>query len=323
LFDERNSAMKLYRYILLIVVLALTALAAPTMADASAAGKLATYADPAGLWSVQYPPDLLHVERLNDHVTIFISKDRHSVAAVDTFEAPGDAYGNNGAILRGRAEATLGQIYGKPVTRTGVVKAPAAPWETGIGFKTNKGSKGTAVYEQRGRNQENYYVHGFLYGYKATSESAMLPVLKAMRASFKAGPLDPKGINRARDSLQAFFGALYVGRYADAARLYGGSYEALIAWNLDVSPSDHATLLERGCTHNGLQCLRLKRIVAEQAVSDNEFRFVVEFLNDDGSLFELGPCCGASSGKITTRFPYLVRRVSGEYLVQDLPVYVP
>lgn len=183
-----DSAMKLYQYLILTIVLAVLAAGTPTTAGAAPAGKLATYTHPDGLWSVQYPSDLLHPEQLNSEVVIFISKDRHTVAAVDTLLASADAYGggSDGSVLAGRAQAALRQIYGARVKNIAAIEAPSAPWEIGITFNTTKGSRGAAVYEQRGRTQGDYAIHGFLYGYKAYDAKKMLPALQAIRASFKA-----------------------------------------------------------------------------------------------------------------------------------------
>ncbi len=156
---------------------------APTVA---AALEVETYTHPTGAWSVQYAPALLQVGDLGDGVTIFVSSDRSTFAAVDTYAASGDEVGNTGEGLRNRARDTLGRIYGKPVAETGVIAAQAQPWETGITFATDGGSKGEAVYEQRGRTAGNFQVSGFLYGYQAANESVILPLLQAMRASFVA-----------------------------------------------------------------------------------------------------------------------------------------
>src|SRR5512132_556131 len=169
--------MKLYRYLILTIALALLAAGIPATAGAAPAGKLATYTHPDGLWSVQYPSDLLHPEQLTPEVVIFISKDRHTVAAVDTLLANADAYGgaDDGSVLAGRAQATLRQIYGTAPKSVAVLKAPGAPWEVGISYTTAKGSRGTAVYEQRGRRGGDYAIHGFVYGYKAYDAKKMLP----------------------------------------------------------------------------------------------------------------------------------------------------
>ncbi len=263
---------------------------------------------------------MLHVEQLNPEVTIFISKDRHTFVAVDSFDATIEA---PNSVLIGRGQATLRQIYGKAVKNTGELEFPGARWATGFGFSTDKGSIGQAVYHQNGRIEGNYRIYGMAYGYKAANERAMQPMLQAMRESLRIWPAALRGIDRARDGLRAYFGALYAGRYADAVRLYGGSYQTLIDWNPDVAPRNRATLFARGCEQNGLRCLRLKQVIGETTISATEFNFVVEFLNADGTTFKQGPCCGETEGPTITRFPFNVRKVGGAYLVQDLPVYVP
>ena len=311
--------MKYYRYLLLVMALILAALAAPALAGAAVSSQLKTYTAPNGEWSAQYPADLLHVEQLNENVTIFISKDRHTVAAVDVSVATANA---SKTALIGRGQATLRQIYGKPVKNAGELSFAGARWETGFRFATDKGSKGAALYHQNGRVDGDYRIFGFVYGYKANTEKTLRPILEAIEGSLRIYPPAPKGIDYARDALRGYFGALYAGRYADAVRLYGGTYEILAGWNPDLPARDQARLFERGCTQNGLQCLRLKRIAVERAVSSGEFHFTVEFLNDDGTLFERGPCCGATTSKTISQFAFTVKKVGGAYLVQDLPVYV-
>jgi hypothetical protein len=72
-------------------------------------------------------------------------------------------------------------------------------------------------------------------------------------------------------------------------------------------------------------CLEVQTIVQERTVSSNEFKFVVEFTNDDGSLFVRGPCCRARGTEMPpqSQFLYLVIKVDNRFLVQGLPVYVP
>ena len=76
---------------------------------------------------------------------------------------------------------------------------------------------------------------------------------------------------------------------------------------------------------NGLACLRVRRIVSEEEVAPDEFSFVVEFEREDGSLFELGPCCGAEEEDfaVQTQFTYTVKRLGDRYVVEELPPYVP
>lgn len=130
-------------------------------------------------------------------------------------------------------------------------------------------------------------------------------------------------LDRARAALQAYFAALHRGNYDEAASLYGGSYEQLSVFNPEIDIDDHAALFEYGC--GLLMCLDIKNIVDEQQLADDTFQFVVEFQNNDGSLFVLGPCCGATEEDMPpmSQFPYTVKKIDGQFLVQELPVFVP
>lgn len=75
---------------------------------------------------------------------------------------------------------------------------------------------------------------------------------------------------------------------------------------------------------NGLKCLRIGTILREEEVSPTEFRFAVEFMNDNGTIFERGSCCGTEEEEPPqTQFCFTVKKVDDSFLVQDLPVYVP
>jgi hypothetical protein len=297
--------------------------------------KLTTYTDPDGQWSVQYLSSLLHVEQLGEGVVLFISQDRHTFAAVDSFVAPGDAFGKSGEGLRTRARATLARIYGRPVNQIEEqieeFALPGTRWEIGIGFTTERGSHGGALYEQRGRDRGDFRVTGFLYGAKADDASVLPPLLAAMRDTFTVkatsagGPASSTHISdldRAREALTAYAALLHARRYSEAIQYYGGSYEVLSGGNPDTPPTEYARLFEQACT--GLDiCLRIRSIVHAEAVSPTEFRFMVEFMYDDGTIFTLGPCCGATEGPTRTHWPYPVKKVNDTFLVQETPPYVP
>jgi hypothetical protein len=120
---------------------------------------------------------------------------------------------------------------------------------------------------------------------------------------------------QAREALYAYFDLLHNGRYAEAVSYYGGDYEVLKEWNPAVDRNDHATLFRNGCEVNGLQCLAIKVIDSEQEISEGECRFTIEFIADDGGTFVSEPS--------VKRFDYAVKKVDGQFLVQELPVYVP
>lgn len=135
-----------------------------------------------------------------------------------------------------------------------------------------------------------------------------------------------EGIEKARTALVSFFDLLNHREYEKATVLYGGDYQGLRDNNPLIDPQDHTALLTNGCELNGLQCLRVERIVNEKVVSPAEYHFTVEFMNQDGSLFVRGPCCGGNATDFPpeSQFAYtVIRNCAGEFLVLELPVYVP
>lgn len=127
-----------------------------------------------------------------------------------------------------------------------------------------------------------------------------------------------------RQALVDYFSALSQGQYGKAVALYGGSYESLIDMNPEVNSFDLEGLFENGCTINGLQCLEVRSATLKEQNGDT-FLFTVEFSNPDGSLFILGPCCGASATEMppVEQFTYRVDKKDGRYLVMDLPILLP
>ena len=99
----------------------------------------------------------------------------------------------------------------------------------------------------------------------------------------------------AREALIRYFDLLHDGSFQEAAALYGGPYDALVSWNPELNPSDHAALVRSGCTRNGLQCQEVLEATLAEGSSETRFIFEVKFKNDDGSLFVRGPCCGATA----------------------------
>jgi hypothetical protein len=126
-------------------------------------------------------------------------------------------------------------------------------------------------------------------------------------------------LDLAREALIGYFAALNEGRYADAVELFGGSLEYPISVNPDIDPGDPVALMEAACTRQ-LQCLRVLSIPAEEAVSDSEFRFMVEFQTADGELFALR---AEDMPTPMSQFPYTVIKDGDAFRVQELPVYMP
>lgn len=130
----------------------------------------------------------------------------------------------------------------------------------------------------------------------------------------------------AQQALIDFLENLHDEQYEEAAKLYGGTYEIMIDQNPAIDPADHAPLMQNACTINGAQCLGVKSAVLDRDVSAIEFAFKVEFLNEDGTLMVLGPCCG---GNVTDSPPQssfifsVIKARDGKFLVMDMPPYMP
>jgi len=141
----------------------------------------------------------------------------------------------------------------------------------------------------------------------------------------------PFGVNAEQSDLSAeavlaeFLGALSGCDYELAAEFYGGSYGVLRNWNPDLDPKAVARLWERGCTRNGLQCLKLRRVVATSVEADGIYQFEVELSTAGGELFVRGPCCGddPATSPPDSVFTFTVEDVGGKFMVTRMPPYVP
>lgn len=123
-----------------------------------------------------------------------------------------------------------------------------------------------------------------------------------------------------------FFDSLEQKNYDLAIPLFDGLYNQLREWNPEVSYYDLGTLWKQGCEMNGLNCLKIKEILSKENVdpiaifkddvldswSDKAgkytkvYKYTVTFKNDDGTLFEVGPCCGQEDDSRVSEFDVLV-----------------
>jgi len=155
--------------------------------------------------------------------------------------------------------------------------------------------------------------------------AACKPVAPAITPSPTGVITQDVGQAQAYQTLIDFFDRLHAGDYAQADALYGGSYETLMYWNPTIPPEDHLALWKNGCEINGLVCLKVHAATLLEEAAPNEFMFMVEFEQADGTRFTLGPCCGASETEMPPKwqFAYTVKRVGDQFLVMDLPVTMP
>jgi hypothetical protein len=135
----------------------------------------------------------------------------------------------------------------------------------------------------------------------------------------------PSTTGEAHDTLVNFLTLLHTKNYANAAPLYGGDYEQLKVFNTEIDPTDHVALWTWACDNQLLQCFEVRSVTFEQLVGDS-YIFQVEFSSSDGSLFVLGPCCGANETEMppVSQFEYTVtRHADGKFVVMNMPPYVP
>lgn len=135
----------------------------------------------------------------------------------------------------------------------------------------------------------------------------------------------PSTASEAHDVLINFLTMLHTKNYGEAVPLYGGEYEQLQVFNPEIDPNDHVTLWTWACDHQLLQCLEVRSATFKELRGDS-YIFQVEFNNPDGSLFVLGPCCGANETEMppVSQFEYTVsRNTDHRFVVMNMPPYVP
>lgn len=132
-------------------------------------------------------------------------------------------------------------------------------------------------------------------------------------------------LNSAQQVLIDFYQALNAKNYPQAVSLYQGDYQFLIDWNPADIASQKEKLWQNGCEINGLHCLKIKNILNYQNIGENKYRFLVQFANNDGSVFIRRPYCGASEKDqpSTSRFDQEVIRQDNKYYVVSQPIYTP
>lgn len=129
----------------------------------------------------------------------------------------------------------------------------------------------------------------------------------------------------AHDVLVDFLTLLHTKSYTEAAPLYGGEYDSLQVFNPQLDPDDRVALWTWACENKLLQCLEVRSVAFQELVGDS-YIFQVEFNNPDGSLFLLGPCCGANETEMppVSQFEFTVsRNADGKFVVMNAPPYVP
>ena len=92
-----------------------------------------------------------------------------------------------------------------------------------------------------------------------------------------------------------------------------------------MDPNNKVELWTWVCDNQLLQCLEIRSVTFKELVGDS-YIFQVEFNSPDGSLFVLGPCCGATETEMppVSQFEFTVtRNADGRFVVMNTPPYVP
>jgi hypothetical protein len=130
----------------------------------------------------------------------------------------------------------------------------------------------------------------------------------------------------AQQALTDFLNRLYDGNFEEAAELYGGTYETMLDQNPSLDPNDPIALLQNACTINGYECLKVKSVKLDRTISATEITFKVEFMNGDGTLFILGPCCGGNETDSPSQSAFIfkvIKNGDGKFQVMGMPPYIP
>jgi len=131
---------------------------------------------------------------------------------------------------------------------------------------------------------------------------------------------------QALSALFDFYDSLNQGAYEKAASLYGGTYDTLQYFNPEIDPMDNISLLQAGCEFNGIMCLQVLKATLMEENNPIEFVYEVSFSNQNGSLFVLGPCCGATEEEMPPVSEFTVKVIcesKKNCFVLDLPPFVP
>ena len=160
-----------------------------------------------------------------------------------------------------------------------------------------------------------------------TKLTALVILAVLLAACAPAASTNVEDFDHARQTLIDYFSLLHAGEYEAvvARQANDQDYYALLRQNNpDVDPNDRAALMQAACTYQ-LVCREVKQVLRGEQSSENEYEFWVEFANEDGTLFVLGPCCGENETTMppVSEFQFFVEKVGSEFFVHGGPVYVP
>ena len=135
----------------------------------------------------------------------------------------------------------------------------------------------------------------------------------------------PNEAEIAENTLTAFFENLSKNEFSKAINFFSpndSDWENLKVYN-EPNETDKVKMIENYCKAT-TTCLEAE-ILETAKISEDEYRMIVRFLNKDGGIYVLGPCCGATEEEMPPQneFDFTVKKINGSFKVITPPVYVP
>ena len=132
--------------------------------------------------------------------------------------------------------------------------------------------------------------------------------------------LSSNELQTAQTVLENFFTYLANKQYEEAAALYGWGHDDDPGNNLQAWPGvNNAEALKNYCQSVGT-CFKIK-VLTGAKTNDGEYTFMVQFLTDDGKIFEHPPYPGAET--IATDFDFSVKKINSQFKVINPPLFFP
>ena len=133
---------------------------------------------------------------------------------------------------------------------------------------------------------------------------------------------------KAEEVLVSFFTYLNNQDFEKALTLFElddptNSWEGLESFSLPEDRKNKAKVLKNYCEATGT-CLKAK-VIEIKKENNNSYKLVVQFQNNDGNTFVLGPCCGATEEEMPSqnKFDFTVKKINNVFKVTTAPVYRP
>jgi len=131
---------------------------------------------------------------------------------------------------------------------------------------------------------------------------------------------DNNELQDSQEVLENFFSYLANGQYEEASALYSWEKNSDLGNNLQTWPgATNAETLKNYCEALGT-CLEVK-VLTGVKTENNTYRFIVQFIEDNGEIFRHPFYPGAA--EMTADFSFGVEKINGQFKVVDPPLYFP